>query len=367
MEREAPEPRTEGETTSSELGPSKAPSPPLPEILGRPLRITADPHTNTDEAWVRVHEAMVDTFQNKVTRARAVDQACLDEGWALLHQATGRCRLLDKRVAERREQARKEAEEICASTADEAEKVLARVIAREILAQAHHEAMEIISAACQRIPSTVGPPNLALAGEEAKRAVQHLLDQARTNADGLLANARQRLEEAEDCGALLHACEESADSRAESLSLQEAGITAQEAEVHRREQELRLQEELLSALKDRLNRVQEANLANTNLAQHWETLQQRESSLQEWMDHMLNQRRVSLEQEFERKHTMHLEACRADFRSKTDTALERYKQGREALENQVRDLEADLRKVHEVRQGAEWVGAPSAPWRRPTP
>jgi polyhydroxyalkanoate synthesis regulator phasin len=78
-----------------------------------------------------------------------------------------------------------------------------------------------------------------LAGEEAKRVAQHLLDQARTNADGLFANARQRLEEAEDREALLHAREESADSRAESLSLQEAGIAAWDAEVRRREQELR--------------------------------------------------------------------------------------------------------------------------------
>jgi polyhydroxyalkanoate synthesis regulator phasin len=78
-----------------------------------------------------------------------------------------------------------------------------------------------------------------LAGEEAKRAVQHLLDQARTNADGLLANARQRLEEAEDREALLHAHEESADSRAESLGLQDAGLAMREAEVRDREQELR--------------------------------------------------------------------------------------------------------------------------------
>jgi F0F1-type ATP synthase membrane subunit b/b' len=105
--------------------------------------------------------------------------------------------------------------------ADEAEEVLARVRAttREILAQAQYEAMEIIAVACQRIPSTVGPPNPALAGEEAKQVAQHLLDQARTNADGLLANARQRVEEAEDREALLHTREESADSRAESLSL----------------------------------------------------------------------------------------------------------------------------------------------------
>jgi hypothetical protein len=46
------------------------------------------------------------------------------------------------------------------------------------------------------------------------------------------------------------------------------------------------------------------------------------------------------------------EAC-ADFRSKTDAALVRYKQGREALERQFRDLEADLKGAHEVRQGAE--------------
>jgi septal ring factor EnvC (AmiA/AmiB activator) len=42
-----------------------------------------------------------------------------------------------------------------------------------------------------------------------------------------------------------------------------------------------------------------------------------------------------------------------DFRSKTDAALERYKQGRETLERQVRDLEVELKKVHEVRWGAE--------------
>jgi multidrug resistance efflux pump len=71
------------------------------------------------------------------------------------------------------------------------------------------------------------------------------------------------------------------------------------------------------------------------------------------MDHMLNQWRVSLEQEFERRHTESLEACHMDFRAKTDATLERYKQGREALERQVRDLEAELRRAHEVRRGAE--------------
>jgi hypothetical protein len=192
MEEAAPEPRTERRTTSIEPGPSRASSTPLPEISGRPLRIAAHPHTDTDDVWARVRDAMADTFQNEVARARAAEQARLDNGWALLHQATERCRLLDWRAAERHEQVRKEAEEIRVSTADEAEEVLAgaRASAREILARAHHEAMEIISAARQRIPSTIGPPNPALAGEEAKRAAQHLLDQARTNADGLLANAR---------------------------------------------------------------------------------------------------------------------------------------------------------------------------------
>jgi hypothetical protein len=79
----------------------------------------------------------------------------------------------------------------------------------------------------------------------------------------------------------------------------------------------------------------------------------RESSLQERMGRILNQRWISLEQEFERRHAENLEACRADFRSKTDAALVRYKQGREALERQVRDLEVELKGAHEVCRGAE--------------
>jgi septal ring factor EnvC (AmiA/AmiB activator) len=71
------------------------------------------------------------------------------------------------------------------------------------------------------------------------------------------------------------------------------------------------------------------------------------------MDRMLNQRWISLEQEFEQKRTENLKACRANFCSKTDAALERYKQGRETLERQVRDLEAELKKAHEVRRGTE--------------
>jgi chromosome segregation ATPase len=347
--------------TSTEPGPSRASSPPLPEILGRPTRIVVEPHAN--DAWSGVLAAMTGALRSKVAKTRAANEARINEGWILLHQATERCHLLDKHAAERREQARKEAEEIRASAAEEAEEVLAsaRELAREILARAHHEAMEIVSEARQRIASTVGPPNPALAGEEAKQVAQHLLDQARTNADGLLANAQQRLDEVEDREALLHAREESADSHAEGLSLQEARLAVREAEARERERELRLLEEQLQALEDRLNREREAlesrevmvNQANSELARHQETLNQREASLQERMDRMLNQRRVSMEQEFERRRTENLEVCRADFRSKTDATLVRYKQGREALERQVRDLEADLKGAHEVRQGAE--------------
>jgi septal ring factor EnvC (AmiA/AmiB activator) len=71
------------------------------------------------------------------------------------------------------------------------------------------------------------------------------------------------------------------------------------------------------------------------------------------MDRMLNQRRISLEQEFERRCAENLEACCADFCAKTDTALARYKEGRETLERQVRDLEVELKGAHEVRRGAE--------------
>jgi hypothetical protein len=68
---------------------------------------------------------------------------------------------------------------------------------------------------------------------------------------------------------------------------------------------------------------------------------------------MLNQRRVSMEQEFERRRKKTTEACRADFRAKTDAALLMYKQKRELLERRVRDLEAELKGAHEVRQGTE--------------
>jgi hypothetical protein len=60
-----------------------------------------------------------------------------------------------------------------------------------------------------------------------------------------------------------------------------------------------------------------------------------------------------MEQEFERRCTETIEACRADFRSKTNAALVRYNQEREALERQVWDLEVELKGAHEVYRGAE--------------
>jgi hypothetical protein len=95
------------------------------------------------------------------------------------------------------------------------------------------------------------------------------------------------------------------------------------------------------------------NQANSDLARHQEMLNLYETSLQERMDRMLNQRRVNMEQEFKRRRVKNLEACCADFCSKTDAALVRYKQGRKALERQVRDLEADLKGAHEVHRGTE--------------
>jgi hypothetical protein len=79
------------------------------------------------------------------------------------------------------------------------------------------------------------------------------------------------------------------------------------------------------------------------------------------MDRMLVQRWVTMEQEFERRHAEYIETCRADFRSKTDTALARYKQVRDTLERKVRDLEAELKGRTRCAE------APSAPWPKPTP
>jgi hypothetical protein len=72
-ERVAPKPHPEGEAASQGPGPSIASSPPLPEILGRPLRITVCPHPTADKAWARVQETMIATLHDEVTRARAIE------------------------------------------------------------------------------------------------------------------------------------------------------------------------------------------------------------------------------------------------------------------------------------------------------
>jgi hypothetical protein len=68
-ERAAPEPHPGGETASQGPGPTRASSPPLPKILGRPLRITMCHHPTADEAWTRVRETMITTLHDEVTRA----------------------------------------------------------------------------------------------------------------------------------------------------------------------------------------------------------------------------------------------------------------------------------------------------------
>jgi hypothetical protein len=131
----------------------------------------------------------------------------------------------------------KEASEICLSTADEAEEILAKakMTAGEILIQARAEATEILAIARWRIPLTVGPPNPALAREEARRTAQLLLSQAKTDADGLLSNAQQILEEAEEREAQVHAREESDDSRAASLGLLGTELATREEEACHRQ------------------------------------------------------------------------------------------------------------------------------------
>jgi hypothetical protein len=76
--RAAPEPRGERRTASTGPGPSRAPSPPLPEILGRPARIVAEPHTA--DPWAGVLTAMTCALQDEVVRARTAEEACIDEG-----------------------------------------------------------------------------------------------------------------------------------------------------------------------------------------------------------------------------------------------------------------------------------------------
>jgi hypothetical protein len=68
---------------------------------------------------------MTGALHDEVVRVRTTEEARIDEGWALLHQAMERCHLLDQRAAKCREWMRKKAEEICASVADEDEEALA--------------------------------------------------------------------------------------------------------------------------------------------------------------------------------------------------------------------------------------------------
>jgi hypothetical protein len=79
--------------TSTEPGPSRATSPPLLEILGRPTRIAAKPHAT--DPWARVLATMTGALRDEVIRVHTVKEARINKGWALLHQATKRCRLLD--------------------------------------------------------------------------------------------------------------------------------------------------------------------------------------------------------------------------------------------------------------------------------
>jgi hypothetical protein len=91
--RAAPEPSGEKRTASTKSGPSRAPLPPLLEILGRATRIAAEPHAA--DPWAGVLAAMTGALRDEVVKARTTEEARIDEGWALLHQATERCRLLD--------------------------------------------------------------------------------------------------------------------------------------------------------------------------------------------------------------------------------------------------------------------------------
>jgi hypothetical protein len=82
-------------------------------------------------------------------------------------------------------------------------------------------------------------------------------------------------------------------------------------------------------------------------------LSQKEATLQERMDSMLNQRQISLEQETKGKWLDYYETIHAEFRTKTDVALERYKQHSDALERQVWDLEVGLKEAAESHRGVE--------------
>jgi hypothetical protein len=50
----------------------------MPEILGRPAWIAAEPHA--DDASLGVLAAMTGALRNEVAKARTADEACINEG-----------------------------------------------------------------------------------------------------------------------------------------------------------------------------------------------------------------------------------------------------------------------------------------------
>jgi hypothetical protein len=199
-----------------------------------------------------MQHTLISSFTAEVARARAAKRAELDASWGPFHVALERSRFTEERVVSHHETARREASEIRVSSTNEAEQILvkAKAVVEGILVQATAEAEETMATVHHRIPLTVGPPNPALAGEEARCASEHLLNQAKANADNFLSSTQQKLEATEEREAQVHAREESADSRAANLDLKE--------EVLQREQESRCHKEQLSMLQDQLNREREA-------------------------------------------------------------------------------------------------------------
>jgi hypothetical protein len=69
VEGTAPKPRPKEEATTQEPGPSRAPLPPLPEILGGLPRITVHPRPSADEEWDRTQSALFASYHDGITRA----------------------------------------------------------------------------------------------------------------------------------------------------------------------------------------------------------------------------------------------------------------------------------------------------------
>jgi hypothetical protein len=94
------------------------------------------------------------SYNAGVARARAVEHAKLDVGWAKFHEALEKSHILEEWAVARSEAARREAGEIRMSAADEVEPILAkaRAEAEGILAQAPAEAGETLVAVHCWIP-----------------------------------------------------------------------------------------------------------------------------------------------------------------------------------------------------------------------